>query len=397
MPIYSKNGFAAIFLALMLLAVFTTSVCSQPVAKDSTNSKTLTEPPMVGPLVFNSQPIEFQSQHTGKIYFAGAVSGLTFSQTQAKPREQLSELDFSNAQIIVQKPEGKLQFYLQGGIYSIPVIGTSYLRAVQNINELYGPLPVANVAFAFSDNFSIRAGKLPTLIGPEPTFSFQNMNIQRGLLWNQEPAVSRGVQIDHESGALKLSASINDGFYSGQYSWLVSAATFAFDGNNSMSLVAGSSVKSIKTNTFTTPAALNNAQIYNLVYMHTESRWKATSYFQMIQVPARPDLGIQSSAESYGAAVLINYSLSKNVNIAGRLEHLSSTGSISSGAPDLLYGPGSRAWTLTLTPTYQDRRFFLRAEPSLVVVKNIAPGRGFGSNAMAKEQIRFLVEAGILF
>jgi len=30
------------------------------------------------------------------------------------------------------------------------------------------------------------AAKLPTLIGAEYTFTFENMNIERGLLWNQE-------------------------------------------------------------------------------------------------------------------------------------------------------------------------------------------------------------------
>jgi hypothetical protein len=35
-------------------------------------------------------------------------------------------------------------------------------------------------------NTAFEIGALPTLIGAEYTFSFENMNVERGLLWNQE-------------------------------------------------------------------------------------------------------------------------------------------------------------------------------------------------------------------
>ncbi len=61
------------------------------------------------------------------------------------------------------------------------------------------------------------AGKLPTLIGAEYTFTFENMNIERGLLWNQENAVNRGVQANFTSGPVAVSVSWNDGFYPNRY------------------------------------------------------------------------------------------------------------------------------------------------------------------------------------
>jgi hypothetical protein len=44
------------------------------------------------------------------------------------------------------------------------------------------------------------------LIGAEYTFTFENMNIQRGLLWNQENAVTRGVQVNQTMGKFGSSA-----------------------------------------------------------------------------------------------------------------------------------------------------------------------------------------------
>ena len=37
-------------------------------------------------------------------------------------------------------------------------------------------------------------------MGAEYTFTFQNMNIERGLLWNQETAVNRGIQVNQALG-----------------------------------------------------------------------------------------------------------------------------------------------------------------------------------------------------
>ncbi len=66
-----------------------------------------------------------------------------------------------------------------------------------HLRLLFGDALVAYAKIAPFDNVSISAGKLPTLIGDEYTFTFQNMKFQRGLLWNQEPAISDGVQVNY--------------------------------------------------------------------------------------------------------------------------------------------------------------------------------------------------------
>jgi hypothetical protein len=63
-----------------------------------------------------------------------------------------------------------------------------------------------------TDNFYIQGGKLPTWIGAENAFTFQNMNIERGLLFAQEPTISRGGQLGYTQGPLALALSWNDGF-----------------------------------------------------------------------------------------------------------------------------------------------------------------------------------------
>ena len=81
------------------------------------------------------------------------------------------------------------------------------------------------------------------------------MNIERGLLWNQEPAVSRGVQINYTKGKLALSLSWNDGLYSNRYSWVSAAATVTLDSSNTLEFAGGGNLKRTSFSDFATPSS----------------------------------------------------------------------------------------------------------------------------------------------
>src|SRR5262245_30028288 len=146
---------------------------------------TLSVPAMVGPLTLNPQPLSLAAGDLGPIYVSGVVSGLAMEQNHASPGDDGTLLDSSNAQVILQKPEGPFQYYVQAGAYSLPALGTPYVRAADATDDFYGEVPTAFVKVAPEDGFSVQAGALPTLFGAESTFTFENMNIERGLLWNQ--------------------------------------------------------------------------------------------------------------------------------------------------------------------------------------------------------------------
>jgi hypothetical protein len=79
-------------------------------------------------------------------------------------------------------------------------LGAPYFGTATTVGDFYGPVPVAWAKIAPTDNFYIQGGKLPTLIGAENAFTFQNMNIERGLLFAQEPTISRGGQLGYTRG-----------------------------------------------------------------------------------------------------------------------------------------------------------------------------------------------------
>jgi Putative beta-barrel porin-2, OmpL-like. bbp2 len=369
-----------------------------PAAEAPAGPTALTTPSMSGPLVANPNPIvAIDEDPFGKIYVGGAITGLGLFQTNAVLGDRAVHGDASNAQIIFQKTDGLFQFFTEIGAYSFPSVGTAYLSAGRTVGDFFGPVPVAYAKIAPSDTISIQGGKLPTLIGYEYGFTFQNMNIERGLLWNQEPIVSRGVQGNYTLGPLAFSLSFNDGFYSSRYNWISGSAAWTIDKENTLSVTAGGNVGTTPKSTLATPFFQNNSEIVDVIYTYNSAPWTITPYFQYTNVPKSAKLGIVHDASTYGGAILASYQYNDNVSLAGRAEYIGSTGSLANGAPSLIYGPGSSAFSLTLTPTYQEGIFFFRDELSYTQAISFTPGFAFGRHGNTRSQARLVLEAGVIF
>ena len=370
----------------------------------------MTTPALTGPLVANPNPTSFDLGFLGPVYWTGVVSGLGMWQNNVFPGDQRALASLSNGQFSFQKTDGLFQYYVQVGAYTIPTLGAPYFNVLTTTGDFFGPVPLAWAKVAPTDNFSIQGGQLPTLIGAENTFSFQNMNIERGLLWGQEPAISRGGQLNYTQGPLAYALSWNDGFYSNRYTWLSGSATYTLDPANSFVLAAGGNfAHTAKVTTTTpffqttaTPLFQNNETLFTLAYTYNSAPWTVTPYFQFTHVPAASSIGAFSSASTIGGAILANYSFGDDSPLPGvslpvRFEYIGSTGNLANGAPNLLYGPGSNAWSITFTPTYQYKIFFARAEISHVGTGSTTPCLIFGPNGTNTTQTRGVLEVGILF
>ena len=385
----------------ILLVIITLAIKQLVFSQDTAAVKTpapVLMPGMTGPLLPNPKPMVFKIGLIGEVYVSGAVSSFFQLQNGIIPGDKKYQADISNSQVFIQKPNGFLQFFIQAGSYSIPAVGIPYFRAVKATDIFYGALPQGYLKIAPSKNFSVLAGKLPTLIGAEYTFSFENMNIQRGLLWNQENAVNRGVQLNYNKGPLTLAFSGNDGYYSKKYNWLWGSVSYAINTNNTISLIGGGNTGRTTVSTLATPLYQNNQQIYNLIYTCNAGRFVILPYAQYSSVPHNTKLGIAQRASSYSGAIFVKYEASASgFSIPLRLEYIHTTGTTAMGAPNLLYGAGSNAWSVTLTPTYQHKRFFGRTEFSYVQADNITPGFAFGATGDNKMQSRLILEIGMLF
>jgi hypothetical protein len=357
----------------------------------------LPAPAMSASLAANGDPYHLDLDWAGTWYAGGALSGLSYYQDNPNFGVH-SQIDLDNGQVWLEKKDGWWQFYVQAGAYSLPSLGAGYIKSTLAPALLYGDVPTAYVKIAPADNFSISAGKLPTLIGDEYTFTFENMNIQRGLLWNQEPAISNGVQANFSSGPLSLAVSFNDGYYSKQLNWISGLASYAFNGGSDTVAVVGGSNLGDNPDTlgFATPV-MNNGSILNVIYTHASGPWTISPYFQYAAAPSDPLHGVLKGASSTGGAVLVNYAVDEHWKIAARGEYVTSTGTAAAGSANMLVaGPGSSAWSLTLTPTYQFKQFFARVEGSYVTTDDITPGFAYGPAFDRDSQTSVFFEAGVL-
>lgn len=368
-------------------------------ASSGASADPLPTPAMTGPLTSSASPLSFDSGF-GTIYAGAALTGLAFYQSNAAhafPGDTSTGFDLTNGQVYLEKNDGLIQFYVQGGTYSMPSVGASYVRSSQFMSHTFGSVPVGYLKIAPSDSFSIEAGKLPTLIGAEYSFTFENMNIERGLLWNQEPVVSRGVQANYTSGPLTINLSLNDGFYSNHYSTLSGLITYVFDSSNTLAFAGSGNFNKSNAASFATNFILNNSQIYNLMYTYNAAPWTVTPYVQYQRIDKRTSFfPIFDSMSDWGFGLLANYNFSPAFNLAGRAEYETSSGGITGFETPLPYGAGSKAFSLTLTPTWQFKQFFVRGEASYTTLSHAAPGLEFGKSFDKSDQFRLMVETGVL-
>ena len=356
---------------------------------------TLAEPALAGSLSFSSRPTTVDTGVFGTWYVDGVLSGLGLVQSSPGAGDRTALADISNGQLIVQKADGLVQFYVQAGAYAIPALGVRYGHvsdATDTWGNFYSPLPQAFLRIVPNTDFSIEAGKLPTLVGAEDTFDFEDVNIERGLLWNQTSSVSRGVQANATLGAVVLNVSVNDGYYSDRFTWLTGEATWTINSASTLVLNGGGNLGRSGTSSVATPLLQNNSDVFNLAYTYMTAAFSITPNLQYSHVSADEGIGIRSGGETYAAAVMANYKFPPRLQLAGRLEYIAS-----GGGANLLYGAGSSAVSLTITPTVTFGRLFVRADASVVGVIGSHAGAAFGENGNAGSQVRGLLETGVIF
>ena len=354
----------------------------------------LPTPAITGPLAA-AAPVIFYAGPFGELAANGILSGLGMWQGNHVSGDEPTQAGLSNGQVFIQKTDGWFQFYLQTGAYTLPALATPFLATDKTLTNFYGPMPQAFVKLLAGKNTSFMIGALPTLIGAEYTFSFENMNIERGLLWNQETAVSRGIQVNQTLGKITASLSWNDGFYSNRYSWLSGSLAYT-NGPHSLSFIGAGNLGQTKFQTLATPVE-NNGSMYNIIYTYSKGSWIIQPYWQYTNVPTNLKIGIAKGASTNGGAILVNHTFKHGFSLPVRWEYIASSGSRKDrDVVNLMFGPGSAGTSITLTPTFQYRAFFVRGDLAWVHASTITPGYSFGEGGNLQNQPRAVSEIGFI-
>jgi hypothetical protein len=351
---------------------------------------------LTGPLQW-LPPATFDAGPLGKLYVNGIVTGFSQFQNNHVPGDDSAQATLSNGQIFIQRADGKLQYYIQAGVYTMPTLSVPFVNAQNTVNNFYGPVPVAYLKLQAAKNTQFLIGSLPTLMGAESTFTYQNFNIERGIVWNQENAINRGIQVNQTVGKyLSAAVSWNDGYYSNRYSWLSGSATLT-KGPHSLVYDGMGNLGQTAYQTAATPVQ-NNSYMHAVIYTYTKGPWIISPYFQYSKLPTNAKVGVPKGTSATGGAINASYAFKSGFSLPARVEFLTSSGSATDGSVNLLgFGAGSGGVTFTATPTYQKGGMYLRSDLALVHATSYTTGAVFGKTGTDANQFRAVLEFGFIF
>jgi len=351
---------------------------------------------LTGPLSW-LPPATFDAGPLGKLSVNGIVTGFSQFQNNAIPGDDSAQATLSNGQIFIQKADGKVQYYIQAGAYTMPTLSVPFLDAQDTVKNFYGPVPVVYLKLPVGKTTQFLIGQLPTLMGAESTFTYQNFNIERGIVWNQENAINRGLQINQTLGKyLSGSVSWNDGYYSDRYSWISGSLTLTKGPHT----LVYDGMGNLGQNIYTTAATgvINNSYMHAVIYTYAKGPWIISPYFQYGKVPTFPAAGVFKGTSTTGGAINASYAFKSGFSLPARLEYLTSSGNATDGSFNLVgLGAGSGGVTFTATPTYQKGGMYLRSDLAVVHATSLTTGSGFGKTGTDANQFRTVLEFGFIF
>jgi hypothetical protein len=388
---------AAMAIAMMAGAQTPATPAPEPAPAPATAPAPLSTFVLTGPLQW-LPPAIFDAGPLGKLSVNGIVTG--FAQFQNNPVpvvDDNSQATLSNGQIFIQKADGKLQYYIQAGVYTMPTLSVPFLDAQKTVSNFYGPVPVAYLKLPVGKTTQFLIGSLPTLMGAESTFTYQNFNIERGIVWNQENAINRGIQVNQTVGKyLSAAISWNDGYYSDRYSWLSGSATLT-KGPHSLVYDGMGNLGQTAYQTAATPVQ-NNSYMHAVIYTYTKGPWIISPYFQYSKLPTNAKVGVAKGTSATGGAFNLSYAFKSGFSLPVRVEYLTSSGSATDGSVNLLgFGSGSAGTTFTATPTYQKGGMYVRSDLAWVHASSYTTGDVFGKTGTDANQFRGVLEFGFIF
>jgi hypothetical protein len=351
---------------------------------------------LTGPLQW-LPPATFDAGPFGKLSVNGILTGFSQFQNNSVPGDDNAQATLSNGQIFIQKADGLVQYYIQAGVYTMPTLSVPFVNAQNTVNNFYGPVPVAYLKWQAAKNTQFLIGSLPTLMGAESTFTYQNFNIERGIVWNQENAINRGIQVNQTIGKyLSAAFSWNDGYYSNRYSWLSGSATLT-KGPHSLVYDGMGNLGQTVFQTTSTPVQ-NNSYMHAVIYTFTKGPWIVSPYFQYSKLPTNAKGGVAKGTSATGGAFNVSYAFKNGFSLPVRVEYLTSSGSATDGSVNLLgFGSGSAGTTFTATPTYQKGGMYVRGDLAWVDATNFTNGDVFGKTGTDSNQFRGVLEFGFIF
>lgn len=233
-------------------------------------------------------------------------------------------------------------------------------------------------------HITIDAGLLTTNIGYEATTSFTNPNIMYGALWSAQPVIYPGARLTYQIGEIKLYGEISkdQGLYDGN-------ATLPTSGSYAVGALGSAGGFDFALSYYDYAAYKN---LFDVVISKEVNQYLKLGLdldYQWLDDSAKQP-GYNSDGYGIGMYVIPHF---ENIYIPTRVEYFSDG---SKGKESGIYSNVSKAYTLTITPTYKPtKNSYIRFETSYFKADNEIFKDETGNPKSAKTSAA--VELGFLF
>jgi hypothetical protein len=346
----------------------------------------------------------------GSLSLSGGVDG--YGYVTAPTNENSVAGNTSNGAYVgsalteLQKTSGELQFTIEigsnGGAASLGTPHGQTSISTFSTGPLYaGYLTLAPAAVP---GLTISGGQLVSLEGWESGVDWNNANQLTTEIFYVQNSQARGVEASYTTGPFTGTVQFGDGYDNGVWNYIQFLGTYAINSTNAASIYGGANLGT--TGPFVTSyggdsAFYANSDLIGGFYNFTMGNLNLVPEVQYQQTRAIAKIGLTKPSSNFGAAVFADYTIGTSpYSIGGWVEYWTSHTSNQDGV-DWFIGPNSQGVGVSISPTWQYKDLFARADVGGLYLTNnkfdgvkYGYGGAFGSG---KGVFQGTLEAGLLF
>jgi hypothetical protein len=372
--------------------------------------------------------IQIDGGPLGALQLSGGVDGYGAYVSGTTGNEQPLSADVANGLIELQKTDGELQFTIEvgsnGGAVTLGAPGYTndgHLTQTSITTFTTGPLYAGYITVAPSGTpFTISAGQIGSLEGYESGIDWNNANQLTTEIFYVQNSQSRGVSANYTQGPINATVTFGDGYDTGVFNFIQGLVTYTINATNSVSIYTadnlgrtGLAAYSYGGGTVGGAPYYVNSDMIGGFYSYTMGNLNLVPEVQYQYARGDSKLGIgtydpatgnfySKASSNLGAALFADYSLSSTspYSVGAWVEYFTSHTSAADETTWFI-GPDAQGAGLSVTPTWQYKDLFARADAGYIYLlhNKDADGvkYGYGNNDDGRGQFLGTIEAGLLF
>jgi hypothetical protein len=355
------------------------------------------------------EPIQIDGGPLGSLELSGLADGYGYyisGTGDTSPSGTKSNgANVGSALVELQKTTGTLQFTLQVGSYGgTNSLGTPMYQTSLNTYTT-GPLYAGFLTIAPPSipGFTISGGQLNSIEGFEGG-DWLNSNLLTTEIYYVQTGQSRGVQVTYAHGPVSLNFIFGDGYDTGVFNYVQFLGAYTINSNNIASIYGAANLGTTGPHAYVyadESPVYANSNLLGMYYSYTNGNLNLVPEVQYQYTKARAILGLTKPTSNFGAALFADYSFGKSPYSIGAWGEYVTSHTSQADNFSWFIGPNAEAVGFSVTPTWQYKYLFLRADLGYLYLMHNTDATGvkfgYGGSGTGRNVVSTQLEAGLFF